>query len=275
MSRLKVFKRASIVKLIHGWILTNESLYFQGHKPPPLCPWCQCSVEIIDHICQCLIPSASSCHKIFLQQFLKCLININTPMQIIVTLERKLSLTLDIPYDARHAYPSQDPATIPHSLITTIQHQNIIGWDVFIKGYTSNHWMAAYVHLHISAYSTLTLDWDVKLVSMAIALYKGIWDDRNIDIHGKSRLESQQKLRAIEKRLNRSTNHLQHCLSRVFHHSHVSKTILWNSENGQHSIHQNLGPQSAEVQGPCKHPPWRYHFKWVVQPELPHFLQHP
>jgi len=54
------------------------------------------------------------------------------------------------------------------------------------------HWKQAYIDLDDSTPTPPREDWDIKLVSNAIALYKGIWDDKNSFIHGKSRAESWQ-----------------------------------------------------------------------------------
>jgi hypothetical protein len=40
-----------------------------------------------------------------------------------------------------------------------------------------------------------TKDCDVQLVSYALELYQGIWEDRNTFLHGKTRLEVKEKLR--------------------------------------------------------------------------------
>jgi hypothetical protein len=39
------------------------------------------------------------------------------------------------------------------------------------------------------------MDWDKRLVSKAINIYKAIWDDRNTYLHGNSKKEAASKLR--------------------------------------------------------------------------------
>jgi len=60
LSSMKMFKRASTVKLLHGWAPTYAYLCRQGHHPSPLCPRCKTCVETNEHILQCSHPEASA-----------------------------------------------------------------------------------------------------------------------------------------------------------------------------------------------------------------------
>jgi hypothetical protein len=100
------------------------------------------------------------------------------------------------------------------ALLMAIKHQNIIGWDLFMKGFTSIYWSHAYHDLHHNTATHASYNWKVTLVQNALALYKGIWEDRNKHIHGNNRVESnklrRQKLHAQVCHIYRNPPRLAH-----------------------------------------------------------------
>jgi hypothetical protein len=65
-----------------------------------------------------------------------------------------------------------------------IKHQNIIGWDLFLKGYISSYWTHAIFDLKDISEVHFSDNWDAKNVELAITLYRGLWDNRNRHIYG-------------------------------------------------------------------------------------------
>jgi hypothetical protein len=63
------------------------------------------------------------------------------------------------------------------ALLLAIKHQNIIGLDLFRKGFISQYWSHAYYDLNHTSVVHESNNWDVKLVECAIGLYKGIWEE--------------------------------------------------------------------------------------------------
>jgi hypothetical protein len=81
-------------------------------------------------------------------------------------------------------------------LITAIRHQNLIGWDNFLRGFTSSYWDALHHKVHLNDPTpNLNSRWDMQLVAESITLSQHIWADRNSHIHGASQTESRQLLR--------------------------------------------------------------------------------
>jgi hypothetical protein len=104
-------------------------------------------------------------------------------MQILHVLHNKPSQVFELP-DTKYKH-----LNMPHrpTLILAIKHQNIIGWDLFFKGYTSTYWIHVYNDLMQHAKKHNSQNWDVKFVGAAITLYKDIWDARNKHIHGQTK----------------------------------------------------------------------------------------
>jgi len=85
-------------------------------------------------------------------------------------------LVLNIPYE-RKFQAATDLLPIHHTILTSaIRHQNIIGWDCFLKGYTSALWHTLAESISDSSMHNkkLLTTWDVQLKSMAIKLHKKI-----------------------------------------------------------------------------------------------------
>jgi len=189
---LPFHQRATTRKLIHHWIPTFASSSRQGRESSPICHRCQSAVENSDHVLTCGDPRAVAQCSTLLQSTLQDLLKIGTPIQIVTVLEYKLSLVLNIPYK----YNFQPASTLPpphHStLLTAICHQNLIGWDCFLKGYTSIFWNTLVTEvLHSTIWPNLTSDtWDIHFIATIIKLHKSIWEDRNKILHGATRMEA-------------------------------------------------------------------------------------
>jgi len=125
---------------MHGWVPTYTSLCRQGRETSSLCPRYHGRVETVDHIHICAHPWATQCCQTLLHSFLESISKIHTPMQILHVLHNKPSQVFELP-DTKYKH-----LNMPHrpTLILAIKHQNIIGWDLFFKGYTSTYWIHVY-----------------------------------------------------------------------------------------------------------------------------------
>lgn len=142
-----------------------------------MCPRCNTAIETCDDVRQCPNPQAIQNRRSFLQSFLLSLLSIGPPLYILVSFENKLSLTLDIPFipEFQNTLPIHN-GMMAH-LMLAIWHQNISGWDNFLRGYTSTYWMHLYQEAHLGNTTSMNAQWDVKLVAVAISLSRQIWTD--------------------------------------------------------------------------------------------------
>lgn len=135
-------------------------------------------------------PLAMTYRASLLDQFLSKLIPLNTPIHIIITLKYKLSLTLDILYKQKYSAPTNLSSSDKQALLSMICQQNLIGWNLFLKGYQTESWLSIFRSLSSCIPSPQQCSWDIHLSSLTSELYKGIWHDRNASIHGLSHKES-------------------------------------------------------------------------------------
>jgi len=140
LSSLNIQQRVSVVKLIHKWVPTYSNLCRQGREPSPICLRCKGAIETSNHVHQCPYPEAVSRRTSALLYFLSSLIKIGTPVYIVHVFEYKLSIVLDLPFSKVYNISSEIPQSTYILLLDAIRHQNILGWDQFLCGYTSIYW---------------------------------------------------------------------------------------------------------------------------------------
>jgi len=112
----------------------------QGREPSPICLRCKGAIETSNHVHQCPYPEAVSRRTSALLYFLSSLIKIGTPVYIAHVFEYKLSIVLDLPFSKVYNISSEIPQSTYILLLDAIRHQNILGWDQFLCGYTSIYW---------------------------------------------------------------------------------------------------------------------------------------
>ena len=156
LCRKKIHQRATLVKLIHGWIPTQEFLYTQNRTSTPICPWCSLVNETALHIHQCSYPTAIMYRRDKLERYLKALAQCNTPVHILITLEHKLLLTQELPYSQHYQCATSLTSVHKNILIASIRHQNVLGWDSFLKGFISSYWGPIYTTLTVLSTNTGT-----------------------------------------------------------------------------------------------------------------------
>lgn len=162
---------------MHKWIPTNNFLHKQGQADSPMCPHCSAHKESAEHIYQCPNNSASTeCHD-FLYETLRELQHHFMPQPILHTLEERLNNLLMV--ESRHKYtiPPNDWMS-PAILTKAKHHQNIIGWDNFLRGYISKLW-TNYNNTNDNIKGTNK--WHDKLIPLMMKLHHKIWNGEAVN----------------------------------------------------------------------------------------------
>jgi len=63
------------------------------------------------------------------------------------TFDYKLSITLNLPYHRATARWNHAFTSIRVALLTAIRHQNLLGWDNFLRGFIFIKWKDMYMQL--------------------------------------------------------------------------------------------------------------------------------
>jgi len=209
LSTLTVHSRASLVKMMHGWIPTYSQLCRQGREQSSVCPRCRSTVETFDHVFVCPDTQAIESRRTALYSFLSMMTNIGTPIYVLTTIEYKLSILFSIEFIPKYSIASPLPLHVKNRLIEAIRHQNILGWDNFICGYSSRYWDNMVRSAHGEGnFPNLNPSWDIKLVSGILQCSQIIWQHRNRFLHGENWIEAKQLKR----------NHILDQVRQIYHH---------------------------------------------------------
>jgi hypothetical protein len=127
-----------------------------------------------------------------LERYLKALAQCNTPVHILITLEYKLLLTQELPYSQHYQCATSLTSVHKNILIASIRHQNVLGWDSFLKGFISSYWGPIYTTLTVLSTNTGTRQWQSQFKFLTINLYRDIWADCYAFLHGKTYKECSQ-----------------------------------------------------------------------------------
>jgi hypothetical protein len=85
---------------------------------------------------------------------------------------------------------------IDKTLKDALQHQNILGWENFLRGFTSVYWLRAQLHDRtVDNKNKRRSPWNLCLVRGILNVHEQIWEDRNTQIHGRTIKERNEKLR--------------------------------------------------------------------------------
>jgi hypothetical protein len=194
LKTLPVSIRATYIELIHNWIPTQSFLHKQCREHSPICPLCSMHDETACHMLTCPDPRTDASRRTALSSYFRTLLSIHTPISIIHILEDKLSFFLQIPTDTPYV-SSLPPLEYPETLQAAKIHQNLLGWDFFLRGFLYNKWTTAYDSFYI-ADSTQTLQqWFRKFVASTLTFTHSIWRARNHAVHGNTRLDHHRKER--------------------------------------------------------------------------------
>jgi hypothetical protein len=223
---------------------------------------------------------ASQFHSTALREMLNGLPSLGTPVTAIIIFECKLSQWLCVPY--MQSFHRHLPLTHTQDRILTqaTRHQNIIGWDNFLRGYISHHWASAYHAITDPNIKTTKTPWPQSAVSAALTLSFKIWSHRNTFVHRKTKKGHHDNERArliqiitaiynnppklhsrytpitfipLASRLKSSTGTLKRWLSRIQHQLNVTSRLHQNHEMGQLTIQQASAKCYPDM--PHKFPP--------------------
>lgn len=239
---------------MHNWIPTNNFLHKQGCATSSKCPRCDCHNETAHHIYQCPDKTATNERHKLLEDAIHELTQKGMPKPIINTLEENLSEILVLQTHKQYNKSKSTPTTT--TLETALHHQNLIGWELFLRGYISKLWTTVTDNdTHES-----TNRWCDKLLPIIMQLHRKIWDGRNLHVHGKTIEETRLKAREaiinkvktlykhppklasryqsilhipLEQRLRRSTIQLKEWIHRIAHQQHVSEILFTTLPPGQ------------------------------------------
>jgi hypothetical protein len=195
---LRPHNRASIIKLIHRWIPTNEFLHKQHRSDTPSCPRCKNHNETAHHILTCPFPEAQTQRTQALYTCLTDLARANTSKYILDCIEENMTNLLNIPSLQKYKITPPQLVDMATALSDATRHQNILGWENAIRGFTSKYWMKLQLCDQLQSNnnkSKKSAPWNTVFIRSLIHLHKQIWSDRNVHVHGKSIKETHQKLR--------------------------------------------------------------------------------
>lgn len=194
-------------------------------------------------------------------------------------------LLLQLPYNCQYIAPSKLTPTNKALLMLEIWHQNIMGWDFFLCGYTSTYW--ARVCCSLSPFSSTAImgQWNIALVDMIVSLLRQIWQGRNSFLHGSTRKESELKHRdrvqdqvctlykkppklnnrypkvtkvPLHEWLQHSTTHLWQWLQGIDHQMQTTQHINWQRIPGQLPLTKFFQAIPHDRKAVGKYPPWHF-----------------
>jgi hypothetical protein len=191
ISNQKMNQRAITTKFMHDWLPTQAFLYKQNRTPSPCCPICCNSQdnETSAHVLQCQHPDAIEMRHAALNKCLKSLQVAHTSPIITYSWNEALRRELHLPPTVPKAIKFQRPFWIDKAVKEARQHQNIIGWDKFLRGFISSKWITAQ-NLHLQAFPPNNPEscrnWEYVSTKCIMQIGPQTWAWRNIQVHGKT-----------------------------------------------------------------------------------------
>ncbi len=96
LGKLKHTQQASMAKLIHNCISTNDFLHKQGRADTNIHPRCNACPETVDHITNCCDTDAQDKHQQILYDMLLKLTQSHTSIHILSAFEERLTTLLNV-----------------------------------------------------------------------------------------------------------------------------------------------------------------------------------
>jgi len=183
--------RATYVKFIQRWIPTHSFLFKQGREFTNRCPLCHTSEETLQHIFPCQNPQTRTNRLDAFTAYLRTLSSIHTPSTIIQAVANHLATILQI---NSVSYPCPQQLPNPLSMQDAIKHQNIMGWDMFLRGFISQFWIKAYASFTNLESAQTPRQWSKKFLSSTLTFAHSMWTYRNQTLHGEPRKEHEELL---------------------------------------------------------------------------------
>jgi hypothetical protein len=204
---LKPQRRAVYVKVMHNWAPTNAFLHKQDRAEDIMCPLCTHQEETMCHVLQCTHPETCQNRQSMVYAYLYNLQKLNTSNEILSIFEECLAHQFNFVSKLLYPTPQLFLYSIREATREATRHQNIIGWDKFIRGYISSKWAAAQ-HKFVSArhkeQKKRTQGWDVCLTKLTLRLTVELWEWRNNYVFGQTAEEAKRLARAaLQKRVEK------------------------------------------------------------------------
>ena len=199
-------RRATQVKLQHGWIPTNSPLYLQGRAKSDVCPLCASAPETLRHVRCCNATSTFRRERI--ERLCRDLRGINTAPEIVQCWRCFIYDECGEPADYNDTGITMLAPGLANTLAVARRHQSVLSWEGFLQGRISKKWNdVQYYHerrrVQETASHSTRQPWDRQVVRLVCEFHSDLWSHRNDEVHGRTQLENQQKLRAdVEARVH-------------------------------------------------------------------------
>lgn len=174
---LQEHSRANIFQLIYRWIPSCDFLHKQAHSDSLHAPDALTHQKIPTTYCAATIQKP----LIILKKPLLC-------MQILHHFEMVLTQTLAVPYLKKYIPPMPVQCQHAKAFADVKHHQNIIGWNVLLRGYLSTYWKKYQNTQPTNTNNKWPTRWGISA--------KEIWANCNTNIHGKTKEDQLAKARA-------------------------------------------------------------------------------
>jgi len=191
-------RRATQVKLQHGWIPTNSFLFTQRRVTSANCPLCTSAPETLHHVRTCSATGAYRRER--LARLCRELRGINTAPEIIQCWHRCIAAECgedicEVDTGILLLVPGLEKA-----LSLARRHQSILSWEGFLQGRFSIYWnRVQHYHERRRAQEAASHDkkqpWDKQALRLVCEFHFDLWQHRNDEVHGRTMKEAQQKLR--------------------------------------------------------------------------------
>jgi hypothetical protein len=182
MKTSKPQKRATIAKIIHCWIPTNDFLHQQDRTKSAECTRCKSCRESADHILDCSDIHVIESRDKHLYHAFNELEALSTNTNILHIFEQQLCKLLHVPIRQKYQYTEPTP-TINKILLTALHNQKISGWHEFLRGFISKYWITTQDRTQLTP-NKKQPPWKLKITSIILVLHNNIRDDRNTFVHG-------------------------------------------------------------------------------------------
>ncbi len=273
-------ERAATAKLIHRWIPTQKFLHQQQRETSALCPRCQHHHEDTSHIYQCQDVNSVTSREEILYKALSMLEKHNTSHMILHTFESHLTDLFKI--KKKNKFKQEHEPSYEEPTAVATRHQNILGWDNFIRGYISKKWLYANQRMTAQKTKSTGKKWNIIVTQVILDMHHEIWKSRSESVHGKTKKEARERARAaierqvkviyqtppklalrfpkitevpLEIRLRKTTNQLQDWIQRIKHQQKVTNIINSARPPGQLTLRQAFANATRQRSHAHDYPP--------------------
>jgi hypothetical protein len=189
ISSLKSSQQVTFTKFLHRWLPTSATLHKRDNLIPPTCPLCNAANETTDHVCLCTHPSVASIRAHATTNLRTKLTTAGTDPALVTILSDGIDHWMQTGQRQLLIHP---PDTHPFSsqIADAIAHQNLLGWDQFLRGRISQHWATCQIswqHQQLTPRGPRRLhdadSWATLVVKWGISTFFSLWTHRNETAH--------------------------------------------------------------------------------------------